>query len=521
MKYHLAKKLREHYDTKLAPMLKGERSAFNIERVMHEGAGSWDYDPHAKKHEITLDESFMTTNAKGGSNLGYGRAIMRHEVAHALYTERDASKRLALGDPYIANLLEDARIEHKARREQKRAFGWKNYQSYACESGFTDPSSILLDMITAEGMGREMQKVKDACAMAGASPTYDAVLRAFNAARKAESTTELADLVEKWGKKFGKAPSPHAGSSHGASASSAASGGSGSGGMGSGGGSAGAPSMGSGTASGGTPAKGGGGGSAHYVPPPMPSARSGKVSGNHYSSGGGSWKFDPANEAKAKLCMSRLMDAFKTGDQVRYTQAPKGRLSMRHVIGSLPSIFRGVKHTGNDSPMNVRVIIDTSGSMGCTMAQELGAFVEALFMMHEKGMMKIDLWLSGDGSCSHIPDPKKADAFHITSSGGCESIHHTMVKSNKWKSAKEYDAVLIITDGQITDGSVERSHFSGQDNTFCCYVPVPAPCSPSIINRMKEQFPRAIFRNTAESLSTHVAGALASMRASGQFARQV
>jgi hypothetical protein len=210
--------------------------------------------------------------------------------------------------------------------------------------------------------------------------------------------------------------------------------------------------------------------------------------------------------------------AFRVGNMTRFTQAPQGRISIRHVVAQLPNIYRKDVKVGDDSPMKIRLIVDTSGSMSDPVRADLGGVIEGLCAMNESGRVKLDLWLSGNGTNSHIENPRREDAHFLYTGGGSEYIHGTMQDSNNWKPAKDYDAVIVITDGQIGDGSVKREHFSGQNNTLCAYVPSGGAISEDILNRMTEQFPHAIYRNDAISLASAMAGTLSSWRAAGMMA---
>lgn len=135
-----------------------------------------------------------------------------------------------------------------------------------------------------------------------------------------------------------------------------------------------------------------------------------------------------------------------------------------------------------------------------------------MLRLHDAGQMKIDLWLSGNGRFSHISEPNESHAHLVYTGGGDEYISGTLRASNKFKAHTEYDAVLVITDGQITDGSVTRSDLSGQDNCLAIYSTGGMHVPSEIIRRMREQFPCAIARDTGASLCEAIVSELVTMR---------
>lgn len=473
----------------------------------HACGGAWQWDAVAGQHHITISNTLSTANNRGGSLLNFYRAVSNHETCHAMFTERDASTMLRTGPPYLLNLFEDARIESLWRRttcpltgKRRKRFAWLNYTLLeTAELSHLDPVSFFIDYIVADGSAAVHRQILDAAGLKGVGDLAKTVREFYLRATKAATTVDLAPIIQDWIDKYGVAPSPSGGVHGGTAASS---------------GSAGGGGMKAPPAPGATAPKAGGGGSGAHIPAP-PDRSHCKAAHYAASKGGGTWKDTPKNRAKTQRVVNAMEAAFRIGEQVRFTQSPKGRMSIRHVISNLPDIYRDARKTGSDAPMNIRAIVDTSGSMTETTSKEIGGFIEGLCVMHQNGRIKLDLWLSGNGGNSHIENPRPEDAHYIYTGGGDEFIHGTMKAADRFKSAKEYDAVIVITDGQITDGSVTAECFSGQDNTLCVYVPDRIPCDAGILERMNDQFPHAICRNDSESLADAVAGELSAWRASG------
>jgi hypothetical protein len=503
----LTRMIRNHWDTVTIPTLSPEGVSVDFQSLPHACGGAWQWDAVSGQHRIAISNKLGTANTRGGSLLNFYRAVSNHETAHALFTERDSSAFLRVGPPYLANLFEDARIESawrksrdKATGKKRKRFAWMQFQLLeTAELGHYDPISFFIDYIVADGSAVIHRSILDHASLKGYRDLAEDVRAFYMRAIKAPDSAALAPIIQDWLDKYGVAPSPSGGVHSGTASAS----GSGSGGC------AGTPAPAAPSAS-----KAGGGGKGAHIPAPPDRSH---CKSAHYaaSKGGGTWKDTPKNKLKVQRVLNSMEAAFRIGEQVRFTQSPKGRMSIRHVISNLPDIYRDSRKVGSDAPMNIRAIVDTSGSMTETTSKEIGGFIEALCTMHQNGRIKLDLWLSGNGGNSHIENPRPEDAHYIYTGGGDEFIHGTMKASDKFKPAKEYDAVIVITDGQITDGSVTAECFSGQDNTLCVYVPDHIPCDAGILTRMNEQFPHAICRNDSESLADAVAGELSSWRASG------
>lgn len=90
---------------------------------------------------------------KGDKPEGYSQKLVWHEMAHALWTERDlkgvSSELEKIGVPFsLLNLFEDARVEERFRREVQLRFEWTIYEE-AERCG--DADSLLFRLIQLEG----------------------------------------------------------------------------------------------------------------------------------------------------------------------------------------------------------------------------------------------------------------------------------------------------------------------------------------------------------------------------------
>lgn len=506
----LSRNLHKHVDDCIRPLIggAGETVNFNIEASSGTFATArWMFDPTMKQHHITISSRALLCNQKGGNKLGFLRSLANHEAAHALYSERDEMElqRISHGARPLLEMLEDARIESKWRRQVKKKFNWTSTQYFQTVDRSTfNPADILADLITAECKRAAVDDIRRACAGAGHADMFAKVIafyrRAYDPAISPD-TKSLEPIIEDWLKEFGSGASSTSGSGGGMHSKSS----SGGGGM------PGSPG-GSGAATGGIGSGGGGIAGGEMAPSTSSHDEKGAYRNGHFEKGGGEWTKSADNIHAAEVCEVTLREAFRIGDETRFTQSPAPRLDIRHVIGGLPNIFRGVLHSGDDSPMNVRLIIDTSGSMTEPWRRVLGGVVQGMLRLHEAGQMKIDLWLTGNSRFSHIPEPKEEHAYLVATGGGNEYIAGTLTASNAWKPHTEYDAVLVVTDGQITDGDVSREHLSGQDNCLAVYSTGGEHVPASIIKKMREQFPCAIARHDGSSLCEAIVSELVGMR---------
>ena len=116
----------------------------------------WFIDKKKKQSVICLGEEIGRGLAADKEKLGaYAQAFIRHEGGHDRWTSRDypgvvesAAKRGI--SPRDVNIWEDARIEHKARREWNTSFKWRDFED-RLEMTPKQPYSVLQSYIFNEG----------------------------------------------------------------------------------------------------------------------------------------------------------------------------------------------------------------------------------------------------------------------------------------------------------------------------------------------------------------------------------
>ena len=410
----------------------------------------------------------------------------------------------------ILNIFEDARIESHGRKisflGRPVRLNWKRWGNLMSEDSTLgtkpiSPANVIINATMSGGSNKEKKAVR-----AKLGSEVDEIYTYYRRACLCADTFALEPVIRDFLARFGT-PTVSGGGYHATSAMDAASGASGGGHA-------------AGAAAGSPESEAGGGsdGDSSFVPEVI----GGHVHDKHMDMSsalaratmGDKETFETAEKQSRSLIQPRMREVMKVGESKQFTVSPKGRISLRHVSSGLPTIYADKKKKGDNRKMKVRAIIDVSGSMQSSYAYRgLGALNHALAEMNEKGEIELDCWLSGDGKYSHIPDMKAAHTRGVVCCSGDENISRTLNISNKFKPHADYDALLIITDGQITDASVKKDDFHAYPNTIACYIPESWPMDAHMLKRMREQFPLAICRPDVSSLTTAVCQHIASLRA--------
>jgi hypothetical protein len=121
------------------------------------------------------------------------------------------------------------------------------------------------------------------------------------------------------------------------------------------------------------------------------------------------------------------------------------------VSGSSMAFVRPVMDCG---ARRICLIMDMSGSMMDDFIVHGSAFILALHQLNRKGVLHVDIWLSGGGRCAKIPATAPDTLFSSLMAGhGYESLGATLQTASA--DATAADTVLVYTDGDITDGDVD------------------------------------------------------------------
>jgi hypothetical protein len=508
----------------------GERLATGLRaNDCHTGSWRWHYRSRSGwRHEITLDPNAHASVSKGLEPdtaegwLAYFGRILRHEVHHALHTDRNnfAVQRslAAIGVPFVAmNIVEDMRIDTLARATDGD-YRWTDYFQPASKSDavLSEPLAWLLWHKLCEGQWKRLRHrvsldpakipanvervrrgVKEA-----ARPAWD-VLETFAAEfMTAASTLALVPLLEDLFQTFPSAERdatkigglPGGAMGHGYSYN--------------GGGMAGKDTAEP------TPLTGEEYDKAdpHTVPPHI-------VEQLKYFAG-----IDGLNMAESQFDDTWGRRAHRDiAEQARRTAArmagllgtvggPAARVSIDgsrvHMAGVMVGDARSFRTaTRRGERPKVVAIFDQSGSMNHHWTSHGAAFMGALLLLHQQGRINATCILTGDHRHAIVPPEfPVAKVSRFLCLGGCESVDKTLDANKAW--VQDADIVLIYTDGALTDGNVDaarwRSH--GVDLIGTC---VTAPIgngtdAENKRNAMTKHFHRAILADDGDKLATKI-----------------
>jgi hypothetical protein len=189
----------------LADVHIGERVCVRIKPGLR--SACWLYEP---PHRIFVGDQ-IPANAKPGLPRPLVRRYVAkyvfHEIAHALYTERDLKAVQAdlksLGAPFrLFNLFEDGRIEDRYRVEHSTNFDWTQFETVEVASG--DPTAFLFAFIQYEG---DLNAVHSVAAEVGHSAALvTEVARFYQRTREAPDSKALYPVVKDWMNRFGDPP---------------------------------------------------------------------------------------------------------------------------------------------------------------------------------------------------------------------------------------------------------------------------------------------------------------------------
>lgn len=146
------------HDALFCPLTLGEKHDIRVKPKFE--TACWSYLPPHRIYVGTgiVDKAKLTLSPAQLS--GYVKSHVRHELAHAHWTERNMRKvRQALKEidaPFqLFNLFEDARIEDRYRRDADYAFEWLTYEDLDYSRR---PESMLFGLIQAEGNIKRVKK---------------------------------------------------------------------------------------------------------------------------------------------------------------------------------------------------------------------------------------------------------------------------------------------------------------------------------------------------------------------------
>ncbi len=505
----------------------------------------WRWNGNA--HQVILNPDYTkAVDVAKGDAVEFGKALLRHESAHGLYTTREFGKlETAITDagidPSLWNLLEDVRIEAKARDMDGTPFGWDKHMSAPAET--KDPSVLLSAMLNSESdtpSTRWAGKPEDAKAVAA---IYK---RLSDTGYNALDSFGVVGVAKEWLARFKQgAASPQIKRQQGGDGKSLPGaqpgqpGGPPKPGQGKGGkpGQNGQP----GTDKDGQPNPNGqvdkdgnhkpgdksgyGFGEPGKNAPPPPSVQEAKATAEKLDKGArtltvdqnkslgwfgyenGGKPLSKCNQSRVKMEAVRPMAAKLSNMITAYNPAGKrtstsgSRVHLRNAVSGQPDAFVSV--SGKSRGRKVFAMFDMSGSMSGDWYNHGAAFLAALCQLHRQGLIDLTAVLTGGKKSAVVPPTiSQADITRLYANHSCESVDASLKRHQEAIVAA--DTVLIYTDGNLTDGDVRAGEWRGKGVDLIGVAVKQDDYRAGFVGVMREHFARVIVEPTGMGLATRI-----------------
>ncbi len=160
-----------------------------------------------RKHFVTVGEKLAERLLPEGDLRKYVRCYVRHEMAHARWTERNLNLIQQLlkdeGDlPFkLFNLFEDARIENLDRELRNEPFGWLEHEDQA---DLAKPAAVFFGCVQFENSKAELRdhgKFRD-----GMDELLEEIWDFYRRALQCETSIDVVRVVADWVQRFGAEP---------------------------------------------------------------------------------------------------------------------------------------------------------------------------------------------------------------------------------------------------------------------------------------------------------------------------
>lgn len=443
----------------------------------------WAYLPPHKMYVGT--DLFEKPNVRDGMSDEVQRRYIgkhyHHELAHAFYTERDMKKVnqgcKAVNSPFqLFNLFEDARIEHRYRKEMKYLFNWLEAEVPKVEA---DPSSMLWALVQHEGDQVAVRKLVTALQGGGHLPRFERVQDYYFRICAQDSTLELMPILREWIREFGRPPEkqPDAGESDLETGARLAEN----------------PEEREEFEAGCEPldaAKGKGKDDAIEPADKDAIAQSGTVLSENAT---------PVDLRRANSVAEKLRKLFKSTSTRVSTWSPQRRISTRNfVLGRAP--YRKAQEIGRGS-RNIVLVIECSGSMSGFHMEEGKVLLSALSRLSQSGAITGHVLICAspmDGpvwELHTLPMAQKSIA-RVQALAAGEGLEYAMQANMPLLSKADY--VFVYTDGQISDKAINKSFLHSRGiYTWGLY----AGTNQKYLAKLSEYFDKALLRANAEELA--------------------
>jgi len=503
-----------------------ETVKFEVKPVGGTAAWRWETVRGRSYHLVMLDPDFTATcdsPSRPSRRLlcEYGAALLRHEKWHGLITDRDlealAKRADGMGIPFtLLNIVEDMRIEHRARHDEGEYFRWKLYNNGGV--GRTEEPVLWLSLfVMRESSTRQtvpfsrgrydspswhgVERVKRVrSGTAGPErDTLDVLIEFCEEICTAPNTAALLPIIADFLATFPTAkrdpkdipgvPSRMAGTGYTEGRSV--------------------------RTSDATRYDG----NMRTVDParlsPVERAALGyfmhvndvralNMGDDEYEREAGRL----ADLSQSTAVAQRLATMLGTVDSPRMRTATSGsRVHVRGAMTGDAASFRVNDVRGGKR--RVLAVFDQSGSMNANWRQHGAAFASALLQLHQRGVLDVTVALTGGRRHVVLPPwfpPALVNRFACGL--GCESVDATLTALRE--HVMRADTVLIYTDGHLTDGNVDAGHYRslGVDLVGC------AVGGPSIHDMLTTHFSRGITAESGAQLATRIVQYIATRKAS-------
>ena len=186
------------------------------------------------------------------------------------------------------------------------------------------------------------------------------------------------------------------------------------------------------------------------------------------------------------------------------SQNPAKRLNARAIASDISDNIYVSKTELGGKHLSVNLILDTSGSMNGTYIQDSVDVINCVNKLALRGVITGNLMLSCSGASSMMKLPIDPSLLpKISAHNGGEGFRHTF--AIRWKELKEADYNVALTDGQLTDGHIDRKDME-KEGIFVTglytqrHLAKNKGDSVKFTNRLTKWFSKSAVRSSAEEL---------------------
>lgn len=141
------------------------------------------------------------------------------------------------------------------------------------------------------------------------------------------------------------------------------------------------------------------------------------------------------------------------------SQSPAKRLNTKALVSDISDNIYISRQQLGGKHLTVNLILDTSGSMSGTYIEDGTDIINCFNKLAERGVIDGNLMLSCSGASAMMKLPIDPSLVSkLSAHNGGEGFKHTM--AIRWQELKNADFNVAITDGQLTDGHIDKEEFA-------------------------------------------------------------